>query len=138
MLYIVFAFKTSTALASAYGVAVTGTMVITSIMAFIVMWKCWQWKAPWAALTIAPFLGRLRDRPVAWRPQESEVAAVLDVLVDELARPGVHGEEVQRFPGWPEPRRMPYYQVGPYRLWGATYRIVHPLLPRLLAPEWRI
>jgi hypothetical protein len=33
---------------------------------------------------------------------------------------------------------MPYYQVGPHRLWGATYRIVHPLLPRLLAPEWRI
>ena len=56
VLYIVFAFRSSSALASAYGVAVTGTMVITSIMAFIVMWKCWQWKAPWAALTIAPFL----------------------------------------------------------------------------------
>src|SRR3954452_12283554 len=56
VLYIVFAFRSSSALASAYGVAVTGTMVITSIMAFFVMWKCWQWKAPWAALTIAPFL----------------------------------------------------------------------------------
>jgi KUP system potassium uptake protein len=56
VLYIVFAFKTSTALASAYGVAVTGTMVITSVMAFVVMWKCWQWKLPYAALAIAPFL----------------------------------------------------------------------------------
>jgi KUP system potassium uptake protein len=56
VLYIVFAFRSSSALASAYGVAVTGTMVITSIMAFFVMWKCWQWKAPWAALAIAPFL----------------------------------------------------------------------------------
>src|SRR5206468_3749537 len=56
VLYIVFAFRSSSALASAYGVAVTGTMVITSIMAFLVMWRCWQWKAPWAALAIAPFL----------------------------------------------------------------------------------
>jgi 8-oxo-dGTP pyrophosphatase MutT (NUDIX family) len=87
---------------------------------------------------ISPFLGRLRDRPAAWRPQESEVAAVLDVLVDDLTVPEAHGEEVQWFPSWPEPRRMPYYQVGEHRLWGATYRIVHPLLPRLLAPEWRI
>src|SRR3954452_7069807 len=56
VLYIVFAFRSSTALASAYGVAVTGTMVVTSIMAFFVMWKCWQWKALYAALAIAPLL----------------------------------------------------------------------------------
>ncbi|MDB5583161.1 MAG: potassium transporter [Bradyrhizobium sp.] len=56
VLYIVFAFKSSSALGSAYGVAVTGTMVITSIMAFFVMWKCWHWKVSIAALVIAPFL----------------------------------------------------------------------------------
>ena len=56
VLYLVFAFKSSSALASAYGVAVTGTMIITSIMAFFVMWKCWQWKATSAALVIAPLL----------------------------------------------------------------------------------
>jgi KUP system potassium uptake protein len=56
VLYIVFAFKSSSALASAYGVAVTGTMVITSIMAVFVMWKCWQWRLASAALVIAPFL----------------------------------------------------------------------------------
>src|SRR4051794_8304217 len=56
LLYIVFAFKSSSALASAYGVAVTGTMVITSIMAFFVMWKCWRWGAASAALVIVPFL----------------------------------------------------------------------------------
>jgi KUP system potassium uptake protein len=56
VLYIVFAFKSSSALASAYGVAVTGTMVITSVMAFLVMWKCWRWKASLAALVVAPFL----------------------------------------------------------------------------------
>jgi KUP system potassium uptake protein len=56
VLYLVFAFKSSSALAAAYGVAVTGTMVITSIMAFFVMWKCWQWKVASAGLVIAPFL----------------------------------------------------------------------------------
>ncbi len=64
VLYLVFAFKSSSALASAYGVAVTGTMVITSIMAFFVMWRCWQWKVASAALVIAPFLAdevRLAD-----------------------------------------------------------------------------
>jgi KUP system potassium uptake protein len=56
VLYIVFAFRSSSALASAYGVAVTGTMVITSIMAFFVMWTCWRWKVLSAGLVIAPFL----------------------------------------------------------------------------------
>src|SRR3954462_11369458 len=56
VLYIVFAFRSSSALASAYAVAVTGTMVITSIMAFFVMWKCWHWKVASAAMVIAPFL----------------------------------------------------------------------------------
>jgi KUP system potassium uptake protein len=49
-------FKTSTALASAYGIAVTGTMVITAVMAFLLMWKCWGWSPLRAALVIAPFL----------------------------------------------------------------------------------
>lgn len=56
VLYLVFAFKTSSSLASAYGIAVTGTMVITSIMAFFVMWKCWNWRPLTAALVIAPFI----------------------------------------------------------------------------------
>lgn len=28
--------------------------------------------------------------------------------------------------------------LGPHKLWGATYRIVDPLIPGLLAGEWRI
>src|SRR5206468_4628216 len=38
VLYIVIVFRSSSALASAYGVAVTGTMVVTTIMAFFVLW----------------------------------------------------------------------------------------------------
>lgn len=88
--------------------------------------------------TIAPFLGRLAGPPPAWRRQETEVADVLEVAVDDLAHPAAHGEELRTFGGWPEPRAMPFYRIGEHKLWGATYRIVHPLLPRLLAGEWPI
>lgn len=53
---LVIVFKSSSALASAYGIAVTGTMVVTAIMAFFVMWKCWKWSPFVAGLVIAPFL----------------------------------------------------------------------------------
>ena len=43
VLAIVVMFKTSGALASAYGIAVTGTMVVTTCLAFIVVWKAWRW-----------------------------------------------------------------------------------------------
>jgi KUP system potassium uptake protein len=56
VLLLVAVFKSSSALAAAYGIAVTGTMVITAILAFVVIWKCWHW-SPWAAAAlIAPFL----------------------------------------------------------------------------------
>jgi KUP system potassium uptake protein len=49
-------FRSSSALASAYGIAVTGTMVVTCMMAFIVIWRMWRW-SPWAAAALmAPFL----------------------------------------------------------------------------------
>ncbi|MBK9548060.1 MAG: potassium transporter Kup [Gemmatimonadetes bacterium] len=40
---LVLAFKSSTALAATYGVAVTGTMLTTSILFAIVMLKIWRW-----------------------------------------------------------------------------------------------
>jgi KUP system potassium uptake protein len=54
--YVVIVFRSSSALASAYGIAVTGTMVITTAMAFLVLWKCWRWPPATAGLVIAPFL----------------------------------------------------------------------------------
>ena len=56
VLLLVALFRSSSSLASAYGIAVTGTMVVTAMMAFIVLWKSWKWP-PWlAAALIAPFL----------------------------------------------------------------------------------
>lgn len=87
---------------------------------------------------IAPFLGRLDGPPPAWRRQEEEIAAVLDVLVDDLLRPEALGEEEWQLETWAAPRRVPFYWIGEHRLWGATQRIVEPLLPRLVAGEWAI
>ncbi len=49
VLILVVLFKNSSALASAYGIAVTGTMVTTTALAFVVVWKRWRWPL-WAAI----------------------------------------------------------------------------------------
>ncbi|HKA74377.1 MAG TPA: potassium transporter Kup [Xanthobacteraceae bacterium] len=56
VLLLVGLFRSSSALASAYGIAVTGTMVVTTMMAFIVVWRWWQWAAWATAVLILPFL----------------------------------------------------------------------------------
>ncbi|ANY77423.1 potassium transporter Kup [Microvirga ossetica] len=56
VLFLVIMFRSSSALAHAYGIAVTGTMVVTAIMAFFVVWRFWKWPL-WASVAvIVPFL----------------------------------------------------------------------------------
>jgi KUP system potassium uptake protein len=56
VLLLVALFRSSSALASAYGIAVTGTMVVTGMMAFIVIWRMWRWSLVAAAALMVPFL----------------------------------------------------------------------------------
>ena len=49
-------FRTSSAMAAAYGIAVTGTMVVTSCLAYIVVRHHWHWGRPAALALIVPFL----------------------------------------------------------------------------------
>jgi 8-oxo-dGTP pyrophosphatase MutT (NUDIX family) len=86
---------------------------------------------------IAPFLGRI-ERPPRWRPDPHEVAEIIEPRVADLLEPGVHGAAWERFPSRPQPVKIEFYRVGPHRLWGASYRILHPLLPRLAAGEWKV
>src|SRR4029079_5343208 len=56
VLLLVLLFRSSSALASAYGIGVTGTMVVTATMAIVVIFRGWRWPL-WAAIgLIAPFL----------------------------------------------------------------------------------
>ncbi|MCP4621685.1 MAG: potassium transporter Kup [Bradyrhizobium sp.] len=56
VMLLVLLFRSSSALASAYGISVTGTMVVTGMMGFVVIWKVWKWSPIAAAALIAPFL----------------------------------------------------------------------------------
>ena len=49
-------FRNSSAMASAYGIAVTGTMVVTTCLAFVVVHKLWKWSMAKSLLVILPFL----------------------------------------------------------------------------------
>lgn len=53
---LVLGFQSSSKLAAAYGVAVTATMLITSILFFRILVKRWQWPRVWACLLTGVFL----------------------------------------------------------------------------------
>ncbi|QIX60761.1 CoA pyrophosphatase [Hymenobacter lutimineralis] len=87
---------------------------------------------------ITPFLGRIR-RPDVWQWQAAEIDEVLEIPLRHLADAANHTEETWQLAGWPDARRVPFYRVGNnYPLWGASYRILQPLVPRLLAGEWGV
>ena len=56
VLLLVFTFKSSDALANAYGIAVTGTMVVTTSLAFFVVRRLWHWPLISAVPLIGFFL----------------------------------------------------------------------------------
>lgn len=55
-LYLVFEFKTSSELAAAYGIAVTSTMFITTVLTYLVMRRKWRWSRGVAVPLVLFFL----------------------------------------------------------------------------------
>ncbi|MEY4719921.1 MAG: hypothetical protein RL563_2539 [Pseudomonadota bacterium] len=53
---LVLSFRSSSALASAYGIAVTGTMIVDTILAFIVIKALWQWNSFTSTSFLSTFL----------------------------------------------------------------------------------
>jgi KUP system potassium uptake protein len=56
VLLLVGLFRTSSALASAYGIAVATTMVVDGLLAFIVIWKFWHWPLWRVGIVVAPLV----------------------------------------------------------------------------------
>jgi KUP system potassium uptake protein len=56
VMILVFGFGSSSAMAAAYGIAVTGTMVVTTCLAFVIVRRTWKWSLPLSVGFIAPFL----------------------------------------------------------------------------------
>jgi 8-oxo-dGTP pyrophosphatase MutT (NUDIX family) len=75
---------------------------------------------------IYPFVGLIGSGH-AWRPQESEVAQVLEFSLRDLAA----GHEMKRLIRKGVPIKTPTYTVDGHLVWGATARIVQSLLKRL-------
>jgi len=53
---LVLGFKSSSNIAAAYGIAVTGTMLITNFLVFVVARELWRWKLVPTVLCILPFV----------------------------------------------------------------------------------
>jgi 8-oxo-dGTP pyrophosphatase MutT (NUDIX family) len=86
---------------------------------------------------VFPYLARITV-PQRWQLAEREIAEIIDVRLNDLIRPGAHNKMIDRFPTWDKAERVSFYQVGAHRLWGLSYRILHPILPRLAAGEWNV
>jgi KUP system potassium uptake protein len=56
VLLVTLIFRSSSDLAAAYGLSVTATMVIDSLMAFFVVWRCWGWQVWKVAALMVPLL----------------------------------------------------------------------------------
>ena len=52
------AFRSSDALAAAYGIAVTGTMLVTTVLLAVVMRRVWKWNLA--------LVGVVRGFPCCW------------------------------------------------------------------------
>ena len=66
VLLLVGLFRTSSDLAGAYVLAVAATSMMASLLAFVVVWKLWQWQLWLAALLMTPL--HRRRRHVSWSP----------------------------------------------------------------------
>ena len=83
---------------------------------------------------ITPFLGKI-ERPADWRLSQEEIAEIIETPVKKLLDPRLHGQETMSFPNWDKPRDVPFIRIGSHKLWGATYRILEPILESLLNIE---
>jgi len=122
---IVLGFRTSSAMAAAYGIAVTLTMMITVLLLYIVMIERWQWSIPLTALVMGSFLtidlaffgaNALKILQGGWLPLA--VAIVLftvmttwrtgrHIVADRLAQKGVALDDFFTIIDYMKPVRVP-------------------------------
>jgi 8-oxo-dGTP pyrophosphatase MutT (NUDIX family) len=86
---------------------------------------------------VFPYLARIHV-PDRWQLAEREIAEIIDVKLSDLLQPDAHAKRIERFSTWQQPQQVSSYQVGSHRLWGLSYRILHPVIPRLMDGEWDV
>ena len=85
---------------------------------------------------IHPFLAHI-EPPSTWLPDTHEIAAVLSVAARELRTPAAQAR--RRVPGGAarEFASTPCFRLRGVTIWGATFRILAPLVPLLARPGLR-
>jgi 8-oxo-dGTP pyrophosphatase MutT (NUDIX family) len=86
---------------------------------------------------VFPFLARIAV-PDRWRIAEREIAEIVDVKLTDLTRRDAHDKMIGRFPNWQKAEQVSFYRIGEHRLWGLSYRILQPVISRLVAGEWDV
>ena len=86
---------------------------------------------------VFPFLARIAV-PDRWQIAEREIAEIVDVKLTDLTRRDAHDKMIGRFPTWEKVQQVSFYRIGEHRLWGLSYRILQPVLARLVAGEWDV
>jgi len=86
---------------------------------------------------VFPFLARIAV-PDRWQIAEREIAAIVDIKLTDLTRRDAHDKMIGRFPTWEKAQQVSFYRIGEHRLWGLSYRILQPVLARLVAGEWDV
>lgn len=84
---------------------------------------------------ITPILARI-ERPAAWRLAADEVVEVLEPSLTPWLDPAARRFASDLAPPPWAGISLPYYAIGPHRLWGASERILTPLLARIRGGEW--
>jgi len=84
---------------------------------------------PHSRFCVWPVVAYAAQRP-AFVPNGEEVAEVIQVEIAQLLAPSTRCEEVWQLHGGPV--RVPYYAVGPHKVWGATAMMLGELLAVLL------
>lgn len=75
---------------------------------------------------VEPFVAAI-PQPYVFRPQESEIAEIIEAPLPDLADPNIL--EKKPYPGRPEP--VLFYHYGRHTIWGATARMLAELLEAL-------
>lgn len=86
---------------------------------------------------VHPFLGRV-PAGFDWKPQQTEVAALLTPAVALLGDPARRGRHSFTSAYFPTSLEVEGIDVEGHVLWGMTLRMLDDLVPRLLAGEWTL
>ena len=86
---------------------------------------------------VFPYLARIKV-PDQWQIAKREIAEIIDVNVKELTQPDCQDKIIKCLPTWQTAEQVSFYRIGEHQLWGLSYRILQPVIPRLLAGEWEV